>query len=207
MKKVLLINGSLGGKNSSSGAFLRLISSQIKEEYEKEFISARIKPAGNYPTGAVAGMCCADAVIIAFPLYNYCVSGAMMALLEAYFSHVRLGGSYSKDTKFYAVVNCGYVLPEINDEAIRVVKNFCLRVGVKWRFATAIACGPAVLKTGFFNLNLQKALKAMARDISAKAVGPAPDFYIKPILPRIIMDTVRKNLDREDLKRMKINNT
>ncbi len=202
MKKICFINGSLMGKKSSSLVFLNDLQKLFpKSEYEKEFIAVKSKIKEGYPEDAIKKIAAADAVLMAFPLYSYCLPGGLMRLLEEYY-HYAKNNPYNKNARVYAIVNCGFVLPETNTEAIRVMKNFCQRLSINWRFAVAIGCGPAVIMTKFIDLKLRRTFKNILLDSRSDDLDQKDNVFIKPILPRIIMDTVRQHLDRNALKKM-----
>ena len=65
---------------------------------------------------------------------------------------------------------------------------------------------PAMLNEAGFGVmaidfKYKRAIKEIAADIKNDGQGRKEDVFIKPILPRIIMDTVRTQLDRNALKR------
>lgn len=103
-------------------------------------------------------------------------------------------------TRVYVVVNCGYADPKVNAEAIRVVRNFCARLGLEWRFAVEIGCGPVVVMAAPVDLRLRRALKSMAADLEAPAPAARDDVLLWPLLPRVFMDTICQSLDRKALR-------
>ena len=202
MKKICFINGSLRGKKASSSKLIKEIDKRLNEgAFIKEFITAKQKVDDGYPEETLRKIADADTLIIVFPLFCYCIPGALMRLLEEYYDYAMQGKQYNKKAAVYAVVNCAYVEPEINMEAIRVIKNFCARLGIEWRFAVAIGCGPVTLITKFMDFKLKKALKTVANDISNHSRPADENFFIRPVPPRIIMDSIRMHLDRKALKR------
>lgn len=84
---------------------------------------------------------CANVVIIAFPLYVYCVPGLLMRFLEDYYTYCKKVILRTKKAKVYVIINCAFPDPSICDEAIRVLKNFCKRTGMEWRFAVLVGAG------------------------------------------------------------------
>jgi len=202
LKKICFINGSLRGKKSSSIKFINEVNYLLNgNEYEKVFVQAKARLSNGYPDTVLKTIFEADIIVIAFPLYNYCLPGALTRLLEEYYECLETN-TISKKSKVYAIVNCAYVDPKINDEAIRVIKNFCLRLDINWRFAISIACGPAVVLTKSIDIKLHRAFKKIVEDIKTTLDDDLKEtIYIKPILPRIIMDSVRMQLDRNALKK------
>jgi hypothetical protein len=87
----------------------------------------------------------AEAILIAFPLYFFCLPGMLMRFLMDYRDTWRKDGGTEKNQKIYAVVNCGFPEPEINEEAIRVVKSFSKEIGAQFRFGILIGGGGMLL--------------------------------------------------------------
>jgi hypothetical protein len=196
LKKICFLNGSLRGKQSSSIQFINELNTKLGDHgLKKEFISVRLK---GYDHQLFKTISEADIFIIVFPLYSYCLPGSLIRLFEEYYEYCKTK-QISREIPVYVIVNCGYVDPKINTEAIRVIKNFCLRVGFTLRFSIAIGCGPAVLYTKFIDIKLHSALKRMARDIKSPIIQKREIIFLRPLLPRIIMDTVRMHLDRNAL--------
>ena len=199
---VCLVNGSLRGQKASSFHFLsRLERNLHAAEIVSTQVSVRARPRQGYSEDTLATLDRADVLILAFPLYAYCLPGGFMRLLEEWARHAH-DGPARKPQRVYAIVNCGFVSPDTNAEAIRVVKHFCARLGLRWRFALLIACGPAVIATESVDLRLRRAMRRIVADIQSDTCEPADDVPIKPLLPRIIMDTVRERLDRNSLREL-----
>jgi putative NADPH-quinone reductase len=95
-----------------------------------------------YPDDALSAMRNADVIVMAFPLFVYSLPGALVRLLEDYWICFRNAGDRHTAARMYAIVNCAFTEPEINEDAIRVVKSFCRKLGITWRFAVSIGCGP-----------------------------------------------------------------
>ncbi len=199
--RVCLVNGSLRGQKATSYRLLDRLSKFLDtSRVEATRISARARFAQSYPEEDLATLANADVVVFAFPLFVYCLSGAAIRLLEewARFASRRPA---ARRARVYVIVNCASAMPEINAEAVRVVKNFCARLGLEWRFAVAAGCGPAVLMTAPIDLKLRRALRSIAADIQTGSREPMDDVFITPMLPRILMDTVRQHLDRQAARR------
>ncbi|MCX6093363.1 MAG: hypothetical protein NTY63_00865 [Candidatus Bipolaricaulota bacterium] len=198
--RVCLVNGSLRGQKATSCRLLDRLSRLLDtSQVDVTRVSARARLAQSYPEEDLAALDGADAVVFAFPLFAYCLSGAAIRLLEEWARFARSRPA-TKRARVYAIVNCASALPEINAEAIRVVKHFCARLGLEWRFAVAIGGGPIVVMTAPIDLKLRRALRSIAADIQTGSREPMGDVFIRPMLPRILMDTVRQHLDRKALR-------
>jgi hypothetical protein len=197
LKKICFLNGSMRGKQSSSVKFLNEVSKKIDSNaFVKEFITVGAKGNNEKKLKVLIE---ADILVLSFPLYSYCLPGALIQFLEEFYQYNKQDPS-PKQTVVYVIVNCAYADPKINAEAIRVVKNFCARVGFSFKLAISIGCGLAVLYTKSIDIKLHRAMEMMASDIMNPTILKKDILFLKPILPRIIMDTVRMRLDRNALE-------
>jgi len=203
MKKVCLLNGSLRGENASSLQFMVRVSRRlVRPDFIVERLSVKSGPGGRYPAETLAVACGADAIIMAFPLFSYSLPGALMAFLEDFYAHVREGGSRRNGAKVFAIINCGFPEPRIMEEAIRVVKNFCARLGLSYRFSIAIATGPVTamtMKVPLLNARLKKAFAGIPRDIAGDGEWRGGDVFIKPIIPKCILLRIKERYERRSL--------
>lgn len=87
----------------------------------------------------------ADAVVLIFPLYFFCLPGLLMRYLEDYHGAWLKNGGKAEHQKIYAAVNCGFPEAGINEEALRVVKSFSRQIGADFRFGIQIGGGGMLL--------------------------------------------------------------
>lgn len=200
-KTVCLVNGSLRGRKASSYELLEGVRVLLHAAgHESVRVAVRARPSPGYPYSTLEALDAADALVLAFPLYAYCLPAGFMGLLEEYARHAKARPG-ARAARAYVIVNCGFVEPEINQEAIRVVQNFCARVGLEWRFAVAIGCGPVTLWTKSLDRKLKTALHNIVTDLAGDHCEPKGDVYIRPLIPRVIPDAIRTYLDWRTLKR------
>jgi putative NADPH-quinone reductase len=201
MKSICFINGSFRGKKASSLAFLEDVNRKLSgTKYHRTFLTVRAGLKGNYPEDMLQSMAAADAIIMVFPLFSYGIPGGLMRLLEDYYRYIQAGNGYSKDAKVYVIVNCGFPRPAINEEAIRVIKNFCRRLSLNWRFAICIGSGPVVVatrKVPFLDMKLKKAYAEIASDIQGSDRGEKNNYLIKPILPEPIILMIKNQFEKK----------
>ncbi len=201
MKNVCLINGSLRGKQSSSLEFLKDIKLRLPDdEYKKTILAVKAKVKENYPEDILQSIAGADAVVFIFPLHNYGLPGALMRLLEDYYRYLKAGNAYNKNARIYMVVNCGFARPIVTTEAIRVMKNYCRRLSLNWRFAVCIGTGPVVVlerKVPFFHPKLKKAFRHIAADIISDSREPIEDCFIKPLIPAPVLIKTKNYYERK----------
>ena len=84
----------------------------------------------------------ADAIVLIFPLYFFC----MPAMLTRFLQDFAVSKPKSnKACTVYALVNCGFPEPEINLEAMRVVEQFALQTGRVFGGGVMIGCGGMII--------------------------------------------------------------
>lgn len=198
---VCLINGSLRGRKASSLRFLLDVSRRLADDlYYKTAITVRGGARDHYPSETLACMADADALVFVFPLYGYGLPGALMRLLEEFHAYVQAGHGHKPSAKVYVVVNCAYPRPELTTgEAVRVMRNFCRRFSLRWRFAVCIGTGPIVAMTKrvpLLDRSLKRAFAVIAADISADGEDPVPDFFIHPVIPESIIRRIREHYEK-----------
>lgn len=218
MKKVCLINGSPKISEAVSLQFLNWLDNMLNEEkYNKGFINLKISANKNKFEEDFNKLANADIVIISFPLYIYCLPGILMSFLEEYYDFIKKKSNTKKDVRVYAIVNCGFPEPEINNEAIRVIQNFCNRLNLNWRFGVSIGCGPFIGSTKDIPImkslsgNVKNALQEVAKDIEANGMNKRDNMLVKPKLPTAFMlkmgasgwiyNAKKNGLKKEDLYR------
>jgi hypothetical protein len=195
MKYVVLVNGSLRSGKSSSLAFLKAFGRKLESgglEIRVETIQTRRD--GGLPDKTFIALGRGDAIVLAFPLFSYCLSGSFIAFLENWYGRAKREGRINAGTRVYAIVNCGHAEPEINAEAIRVIANFCRRMGISWRFAVSIGGGAVVAackSVPLMNLNLRKALSAIAADIALEGCDEKETILLRPPMPKALMFWIR----------------
>jgi hypothetical protein len=202
MKNVCFINGSLRGKRAASLAFLQDVNRQLAEkEFKKTFIKVRAKVKDDYPEDTLKNLAVADVIVFVFPLYTYGLPGSLMRLLEEYYSYIKTGKEYNKDAKVYVIVNCAFPRPEATTgEAVRVIKIFCRRFSLNWRFALCIGTGPVVAftkKVPFLYPKLNRAYREIAADIRCDENAAKSDYFIRPIIPGSIIAMIKRHYENK----------
>lgn len=159
----------------------------------------------------------ADAMIVAFPLYIFCVPGMVMRYLQDYDQYVREQGKNTKSLRIYAFVNCGFTEIDINEEALRVIRSFSRQIGAKFRFGVSIGGGEMIhasidepfMKNTLSELN--QAFQRIKQDITEEEPGAVADIMVPVTIPRELFydagtegwyQSARlNNLEKEDLFR------
>lgn len=192
MKNIVLINASPKiNEPSASKYFIDTVGGCIEEvAANKVFIDvrqsfAKLKTQDDFKTISEA-----DAIIIAFPLYIFCLPGMLMRFLEDYYQFYAENGGVEGKAKVYAIVNCGFPEPGINLEAVRVIKSFCHHVKARFRFGILVGSGGMLLgaKDAPFMKktirDLQEAFLSIARDIESNGLEYIDNINISINIPR-----------------------
>ena len=200
MKNICLINGSLRGTKASSLVFLNYIGGMLANtEFNKDIINVRARVNQSYPEDDLRTISRADAIIMVFPLFTYGIPGALMRLLEDFCLYAQVD-TYNKAARVYVVVNGGFPRPEIMTELIRVMKNFCRRLSLNWRFALCMGGGPIAamtVKVPLLNMKYKRAFSAIASDIKTGEVGQKDDYLIKPLIPEPVLLWIKAQYEKK----------
>jgi len=193
MKNICFINGSPKGKKSNSLFFLNKLEEAMNgNNYIKSYIHVTPSIHSGKVEEDFKTMSNADAIVIAFPLYVFCLPGVLMRFLEDYYSYLKSNNSLTKNVRVYGILNCGFPEPAINNEAIRVLKNFCVRLNLNWRFAVSIGMGEPVGATKdikFMQILCSKvysSLYEINKDIENNIDTPVENKYAAPSIPVFI---------------------
>lgn len=91
---------------------------------------------------AYAAMSQADAIILLFPLYFFCMPAMLTRFLQDFaVQHPTTDHKAS----VYAIINCGFPEPELNREAMRVVECFAHKTGKLFGGGVMAGCGGMIL--------------------------------------------------------------
>ena len=133
-----------------------------------------------------------DAMLIVFPLYIFCLPGMLIRFLQDYSAFVREQAVGGKKAAVYAVVNCGFPEPDINTEAVGVIKSFSRQVGAEFRFGIMLGSGGMIIQTQGSPLTKQPMVKfdgAMAvikEEVLSGKRGATEDIEISVNFPRFL---------------------
>jgi putative NADPH-quinone reductase len=147
MKNIVLINGSPKvNEEAVSGYFIETAGSHINDALcKKTFINIRQSFTMHKTYEDFEAISNADALIIAFPLYVFCMPGILTRFLEDYYKFYIKTKKNKNNLKVYAIVNCGFPEPDINLEAVNVIKSFCCHINANFRFGILLGGGAMFL--------------------------------------------------------------
>ncbi|MBS7527943.1 NAD(P)H-dependent oxidoreductase [Fusibacter paucivorans] len=223
-KNVILINGSPKRTNVSMSGWLAAFAEQrLKGELlEVKLIRAQKSLLNDNMAHDFETLRDADALVFIFPLYVFCLPGLLMRYLEDFYDFLKT--QYSDDEsidqrgiKIYAVVNAGFVEPEVNLEAVRVIRSFSEKIQANFRFGVLIGGGPMIPNTqnALFMKPTIRALDAaflkIGEDIAGEGQSLPADLQISVNFPKKLyhfmgdhrwISSVKKNgLKKKDLYR------
>ena len=186
MKNVVLISASpKNNEQSVSKEFLKMAGSQINADvFPKTFIDVRKSILTDNLTEDFETLSKADVIIISFPLYFFCMPGILTRFLVDYYNYYTVSGNVRNHVKVYAIVNCGFPEPEINLEAVRVIKSFSQHINAAFRFGVLIGGGSmmfAAKNAPFMKKAVQElnnAFSSIAADIKQEHSTKMDPIYI-----------------------------
>ncbi len=205
MSRVCLVNGSPSGDKATSLVFAMALVEALGEEVETELVSldlGRRRPTRQSTLDALSS---AEVLVFSLPLYAYGLPAAMIKLLEDFAAME----SPKEPARVYAIVNSGYGDPAVNTEALRILRHFCQRCGLRWRFGVMVGGGLLVAmmkEVPVARWRLDRALAALAEDIRADGAEPRDDLSIRPVIPLTVMnylkdsDWSKRFMDRREAK-------
>ena len=218
-KEIILVTASPRPAVQTTSAFLadRLEKQMSRDGVRVGRIDARQSLSGGHAEADFEAMRRADAWVLIFPLYFFCLPGLLMRFLQDFHRYQQEHGGILRKAKVYAVVNCGFPEPGINDEAVRVVARFAEKTGAAFRFGVRIGGGPMLHEAQnapFVKNLLQRLDDAFARvrdDALSDLPGPAESLSVAPRFPRKLyflmggrgwVHVARRNgLEKKDLYR------
>lgn len=80
----------------------------------------------------------ADAIVVIFPLYIFCMPAMLTRFLQDFAAEYPLA---ERSKHVYAIINCGFPEPEINSEAMRVLESFSVQTGRIFLGGVMVGCG------------------------------------------------------------------
>ena len=154
MGKIMIINGSPRAPKSNSKKFAYIFAKNCN--IPTEYFELNKKNNKNI----CMIMDDFTDILLIFPLY---VDGIPVTLLN--FLKVLENNPPKKKPKISILINCGFIEPEQNDVAIKMVRFFCKTQGYVFGSLLKIGSGEAILNTPF-KIFVVKKIKKLAKAIS-----------------------------------------
>lgn len=148
-RKIVLISSSPKVSDESMSEWLVLLGeNNMKDDcIDTCRINVRKSITKNMAERDFKTMLHADALIFVFPLYYFCLPGMLMRFLQDFYQYYNEHKNGLHNAKVYAVVNCGFLEPDINMEAVQVIKSFAEKIDGTFRFGVLIGGGPMIFET------------------------------------------------------------
>ena len=146
-KRVILLSAS--PKVDQALAVSELLSKRgetqfISKQIDVSLINVRRAITHHETESAYELMQNADAIVMIFPLYFFCMPAMLTRFLQDFAAKEP---KTKQDCAVFALVNCGFPEPEINLEALRVVEQFALQTGRRFGGGVMIGCGGMLIGT------------------------------------------------------------
>ena len=145
IKQIALVSAS--PKVEQEWAVSALLTKRGEEKLTRDSLAVTTIPVRHAmlhheTDSAFASLQDADAIVLVFPLYFFCMPAMLTRFLQDF---AAAKPKAAKDCAVYALVNCGFPEPEINLEAMRVVEQFALQTGRVFCGGVMIGCGGMIL--------------------------------------------------------------
>jgi acetylornithine deacetylase/succinyl-diaminopimelate desuccinylase-like protein len=191
-KKIVIISASPKAAESSASDDLSAMGKEVMEPAGAEVyrINVRKSLLNKQTEQDYARMLDADALIFIFPLYFFCLPGMLMRFLQDYADYRGQRKENTSAARVYAVINCGFPEPEINEEAAGVIERFSVQTGCRFRFALLIGGGGMLqgAKDAPFMKKIMARIKdafgLMLQDLSEGGNEPRSNILVSMKFPR-----------------------
>ncbi|MEI7933721.1 MAG: NAD(P)H-dependent oxidoreductase [Chlorobiaceae bacterium] len=190
VRRALLLVGSPRMQKSTSSSLGSYLFEQLKMrgvETETIYLYQAINTAERMEA-LLQAIDSAELVVLAFPLYVDTLPMPVISVFQDVVMHCK---GNSKQTRFAAIVNCGFPEAHQNDNAIAVCAEFARSAGFEWIGGLSLGQGEgAVHAQPLIKLGRQGALIRQALEIAAGALAigqSVPDnaraLFAKPLMP------------------------
>jgi hypothetical protein len=139
---------------------------------------------------AFAAMAAADALVLVFPLYFFCLPGLLMRFLQDFRAYLDGAGAGAKCPKVYAWINCGFPEPEVNADGLRVTERFAAAIGGAFRFGILLGGGPMATQAidapfmRKYAATLNAAFSAVREDVLCDSAPAPATVHLRVAFPR-----------------------
>jgi multimeric flavodoxin WrbA len=170
--KIALINGSPRGEKSNSELLLRRFEPLISGGNEISHYQVANSPLTEAQYRTLCGM---DALVFAFPLYDNAIPSHLLKMLVAFEEYLK--APRENEIRVYAILNNGFYEGVQNRYAIEILRNWCLRAGVRFGQAIGQGAGEMMGALGKTELgkgslkNLGKVMESLADSIRSGKSG------------------------------------
>ena len=191
MTRIAAINASPKTTESVSGLLIEKMGELLntKIEVTQAVQLTRPESAPETISQTVAGILNADVLLVAFPLYVDSLPAPLIKLLTLIEQAAK--ASSTPLPRVYAICNCGFYEAKHTRIALKMVRHFALRAGLRWGYGVGIGCGGLAYA---LNNNMAKgpaanvhtALCALGEAIRGNNTNESADVFVTPKIPRFL---------------------
>ncbi|NFN85653.1 flavodoxin [Clostridium sporogenes] len=148
MNNLCIINGSPKKEKSNSNYLIKELTSLLDNNIKtKEYYIDELMKDSNLLEDVISF----NKIIFTSPLYADCLPSTMLNFM-IYFEE------FLKDKKdlnidIYCLINCGFLEGTQNNLAIDILKNYCKKIGLNWKFGVGIGGGEFMVSSKNMPLN------------------------------------------------------
>lgn len=173
MGKLLIVNGSPRAPRSNSKKYIEIFLRYFKEDYEIYNVTE------NKHSAIYDKLKDYSRILFVFPLYADSLPASLMRFMAGVDSSKILPG-----TVMGVIINCGFLEPEQNNAALKIMEIFVNSVGGIWGTRLAIGSGEAILTTPFKFLVVRK-IRKFAK--AFKQNKPVCSYVTMPISKKMFL--------------------
>ncbi|AUM96024.1 TPA: flavodoxin [Clostridium botulinum] len=148
MNSLCIINGSPRKENGTSNYLInelvQLLNNNIKT---KEYYISELMEDKNSLQDVISF----NKIIFVSPLYADCLPSTMLDFMIYFEDFIKYKKNLNMDV--YCLINCGFLEGTQNILAIDILKNYCKRIGLNWRFGVGIGGGEFMASSKNMPLN------------------------------------------------------
>lgn len=195
MNKIYIVNGSPKVNNTSNSQyFIDELSNLLdKNSFEiKQANSIKYSKEEVYPE-----LIKSNTVVFVAPLYIDSLHASLLDFLEGLEEYINENNiSKTSLPRVYAIFNCGFFEGHQNRIALNIIKNFCTRVGLTWRFGIGIGAGEFMGGNKNMPLNSKikidtyKAFIEIKKDLEDNSQNLRSNIFTSPKMPRFLFKLV-----------------
>lgn len=182
MKKICFINGSPRENNSASQYFIDELLGII-DDNSYEINQLKVNKEVDYEK-----IVNVDVLIIVFPLYVDSLPSTMIAFLENLENYAKTS---ENSPRVYTIINCGFFEGIQTINAVQIIKNFCHKVGYKWRLGVGLGAGEFLKETkeiiplnGKIKAEIYQAFLEIKNDIHNSLEDEVENIFLSPDFPK-----------------------
>lgn len=190
MINLCIINASPRGQNNSRtdfilSNFVKLLSNNVKitKYYSNDIL--------NNPD-LFEEVIKNDTLLFASPLYADSLPSSTLRFLYSFDDFLKKQNN-NVNLNVYGIINCGFLEGIQNKTALQILKNFCKRTNLNWRFGLGIGAGEALPDFGEINSpkgmnsKIYKAFLSLASSIQSNDnTSHNSNLFVNPSMPKFI---------------------